>query len=239
MEKLPKDVSRYMLKNLSDRDVLNFCITNRKNKEICNEDFFYQLLRERYPDSLKYKEADLTYKKYYLSVIGYVDLLKRKYGFDYKKYNIGNPENQYKLFKDVHKRYENVGEFYLNKGYLLDAAKLGELAIAKYAIENKKISKSDQEWAMRIAASDGHLDIIKYLEGKGIDIFHLGEAPLINAIKNGRLDIIEYLIEKGADIYYHNNLPFRVAEEIKNKYPEILEYLNEVKLYDIQEGRNL
>src|SRR5579883_2198755 len=49
-------------------------------------------------DDLNYihsQNESITFKKCYLLVVHYVDLLAREYSFDYRKYNLGDPKHQY------------------------------------------------------------------------------------------------------------------------------------------------
>src|SRR5579883_217110 len=92
-----RDVKRLIANFLDDRDIINYCIVN--SNDVCNEQFFENILKSRYPDTLKYR--NISFRKWYLSVINYVDLLNREYGFDYKKYGEGNPKDQYKIFKET------------------------------------------------------------------------------------------------------------------------------------------
>src|SRR5579883_2014432 len=123
--RFPKDVKRLIANFLSDIDILNYCIVN--SSDVCNEQFFHNVLLQRYPDTLKYRNT--SFRKWYLSVINYVDLLNREYGFDYRKYGEGNPKDQYEIFKELKDEKD------LNK-ILIVATQKGELALVKFALDN-------------------------------------------------------------------------------------------------------
>src|SRR5579885_829309 len=96
-----KDIKRLISKFLDDRDIIDYCMIDKEQHgNVCNEQFFENVLKSRYPDTLKYRNT--TFKKWYLEVINYVDLLKTKYNYNYN--GIGNPIPQYAIFeKLIHK----------------------------------------------------------------------------------------------------------------------------------------
>ena len=62
-----------------------------------------------------------------------------------------------------------------------------------------------------IAASEGHLEIVKYLVNKGANI-HAGDDYAVRvASRRGHLEIVKYLIKKGADIHARNEEALRDA----------------------------
>jgi hypothetical protein len=84
-----------------------------KDGYVFDNSFFYERLKEIYPETLKYKD-NRSWKDYYLTVISYIDKLKRKYGVTYEK---GNPreiykskENQFKTLKEFQEVSKNFYE---------------------------------------------------------------------------------------------------------------------------------
>ncbi len=52
-----KDVDREILQKLSDRDIINSCQSNTYAREkVCDETFFRNLVFDRYPETIKYKD---------------------------------------------------------------------------------------------------------------------------------------------------------------------------------------
>src|SRR5581483_1237177 len=127
-QKSSKDIRRLIANFLDDKDIINYYRINKEHyTNICNEEFFSNLLLKRYPSalhsSLKYESEDRfshrerkfkyqsedrfshrerKFKNLYLLVVHYVDLLNNKYKFDYKKYNMGNPKQQYEIFEELY-----------------------------------------------------------------------------------------------------------------------------------------
>ena len=52
------------------------------------------------------------------------------------------------------------------------------------------------------AASNGHLDRIKFLVDNGVDIHAQEDQALIPAANGGYLDIVKFLLANGADIHF-------------------------------------
>ena len=122
-----------------------------------------------------------------------------------------------------------------NQG-LINAVKIGSLFLVKYYLEqgaklNKKI--------LRLAAKNGHLDVIKYLvdgvnKGRashvflieqGADIHNDDEETLRLAAEKGRLDVVKYLVEQGADLHARDEEALRLAAE--NGHLDVVKYLVE------------
>lgn len=70
METLSKDVKFEMALNLSPRDVLSFCLTSKKNSDICNSDiFWYRKTMHDYANLRKYKLERESWKRFYIRII--------------------------------------------------------------------------------------------------------------------------------------------------------------------------
>jgi len=75
MQTLPKDISFKVLNELDDKDLLNFCLSNRENKELCdNETFWMNRTYNKYRDYVEFKSPARKWKNYYLSLVYYLNL---------------------------------------------------------------------------------------------------------------------------------------------------------------------
>ena len=80
----------------------------------------------------------------------------------------------------------------------------------------------DDDKALRYAASEGYLNIVKYLIERGSDVHAFNDKALRWAVFNGHLNIVKYLVEHGADVYVNNEEPLEIAEE--HGHTDIVEY---------------
>jgi|SRR5579883_130360 len=222
-QKSSKDIKRFISKFLDDRDILNYCIIDKnQHGNVCNEDFFYNILISRYPDTLKYKPEDTSFKKWYLSVIHYIDLLKREYGFNYRQYNEGNPKRQYEIFGKL-KDKRNMNKL------LTSAAKRGELTLVRFALGNGADIHIRSDIALVRASENGNLDVVQYLVQHGVNVDAKNRA-LAFASQNGHFDIVKYLVENGANIHAYEDTALRWASS--NGHLEVVKYL-------VQHGANI
>ena len=90
---------------------------------------------------------------------------------------------------------------------IFTACRIGDLSSLRYLIEieNKDVDgQNNFGWApIHIAASHGHIDIVRYLvsQGTNIEIKRKDDwTPLHVACKNGHYKVVEFLISKGAEI---------------------------------------
>ena len=95
---------------------------------------------------------------------------------------------------------------------ILDVAKNGDLQKLKTIVEQdiKILETKDTagRTALHFAANSGHLEIVKYLLAKGIDINLKSSAnttPLHFAAFSGHLDIVKWLVENHAELEIKNN----------------------------------
>ena len=66
-------------------------------------------------------------------------------------------------------------------------------------------------WAVRYASENGHLEVVKYLVEKDSD-FQVGDNHAVRfASRNGHLEVVKYLVENGADFRADDNYSIRCA----------------------------
>ena len=128
-----------------------------------------------------------------------------------KEYNLMSPKQKEEFFNvDADEKYEKsmrIGELEKLKEAIKDGAKIsdhavriaaknGRLDIVKYIVE--KGEKISDSNAVEIAAESGNLNLVKYL----VDEISakISDYSVENAASNGHFDIVKYLVEKGAKI---------------------------------------
>jgi ankyrin repeat protein len=68
-----KDTDILILEKLSDRDLLNFCLTNKSINRLCNEDDFWKNRFLKKFGDFQNKSKDISWKKLYLLLVYYID----------------------------------------------------------------------------------------------------------------------------------------------------------------------
>lgn len=221
-----KDVDRFIIDQLSDREVLEFCKTSKySNEKICDETFFRNRVITHYSNTLKYKDKvkKRNWKNYFLSLVYYIDKLNSEYQFNYLigfKNKDGSPELEYlarKLAPNYYKYDKNMA--------LKNASRNGRLEVVKYLVEQEQaanIHAIDDE-VFILASYYGHLDVVKYLVEQGANIHANDDGPLRIASENGNLPVVKYLVKQGANIHANDDGALRFA--IGNRQLEVVKYL--------------
>jgi ankyrin repeat protein len=134
---------------------------------------------------------------------------------------------------------------------ILEVAKNGDLEKLKTLVEKDnellKIKDGAGRTALHFAANSGHLDLVKYLLAKGVDInlkSNANTTPLHFAAFSGHLDIVKWLVENHAELEIKNNqmaTPLYFAA--MKGHSDVLKYLVEngavVDALDREEGTPL
>lgn len=89
---------------------------------------------------------------------------------------------------------------YSNFLALRKAAENGHLDVVKSLVEFGADIHAVNDEALRSSACRGHLDVVKYLVGKGADVDLYGQAALSNAARFNRLEVTQYLISLGIPV---------------------------------------
>ncbi len=237
-----KDVDRLILFNLSDKNILIACKTNKYAKErVCDETFFRNLVFERYPETIKYKDYVKVrdWKNFYLSIIYYIDKLRADYKFNYtkkkNKYKEINPELEYlarkkNKYKDINPELEylarkNVTNIqYNDSDGLTYAATRGHLPIVKYLTERGADINYLDDFALMQASANGDLQLVKYLVEHGAN--NKSQA-LIEASYRGHFPVVKYLVEHGAEVHYKDDEALHEARQ--NNHVEVVKYLESLQ----------
>ncbi len=197
-----KDVDRLIISFLPDKDILTVCQTNKYIYNICNENFFRNLVYNRYQNTIKYKDyvKTRTWRQHFISIVYYIDKLEEEFNYkDVKKDT--SPELEYfsrELFRDFK---ENNGLY--------------------------RYMEYDENKALTWASYRGSLPVVKYLVEKGADIHFINDYALRYASLNGHLPVVKYLVENKADIHVYDNQPLRWAKE--GRHAEVVGYLESLQ----------
>ena len=103
------------------------------------------------------------------------------------------------------------------------AAENGHLAVVKYLHKNGANIAAYNNYAAVYAAENGHLEVVKYLYENGANITVGDNYAVGLAARNGHLEVVKYLHQNGADITADNNYAVRKAAE--NGHLEVVKYL--------------
>jgi hypothetical protein len=208
-----KDTDREILKWADDRQLLEICSIDRKTwNEVCDDAFLKRRL-SKYLGIDKYKKENESWKRFFLSVVRYVALMKEQFEFDYTD---GDFREQYRLLK----KYTNN-----MTGLLEKATRKGIFSLVTYSVNRGGNIHLGNDALLRIAALNGYFDLVKYFVEKGLDIHTNNETALKYASENGYLNIVKYLIEQGADIHAKDERALKMASMYGSF--EIVKYLVE------------
>ena len=186
-----KDLDYKILNELDDKDLVNFCLTNKRADEYCNDqNYWFNRIIYKFPyiplDVLKKYKKERTWSNYYI-----YDL--RKIFKDGGLFAIETAATKGRLDQVM---------ILVNKGIQLDtvfglAAFNGQLHIIKYLHEK---GYKLRPFILILAVRNGHLNVVKYLVENGVNVNfdQDGETPLEVAKDNKHYEIVKYLIEKGA-----------------------------------------
>lgn len=228
------DANRVILSKLDDRNLLTICRVNTYFRNLCNEDFYRNRLISKYPDAAKYKPAELTWKKYYLNVVYYVNKIWEENGFQYKT---GNPKIYYDAFYNTRYSYERIGLAAENNykdlltflkplyhettyyTYLIEpAAKGGHMDLINEALEQRENSYLDL--GINGAAEAGNKDLVDFFLNKGgkITSYSLKKASF-----SGNLEMIKYLMSLKK--FPPNDLNYALQTAAEKNHMDIVKYL--------------
>ena len=108
---------------------------------------------------------------------------------------------------------------------LVDAAENGHLNVVKYLVGKGANVRAEDDVAVRYAAENGHLDVVKYLVSQGANMRAQNDYAVCGAALNGHLAIVMYLVEQGADIHADGDCAMLGAAE--NGHLDTVRYLVE------------
>ena len=112
---------------------------------------------------------------------------------------------------------------------LLNASSKGDLETVKAVFDAAvKVDKYHGDCALCNSVERGHLEVVKYLVERGVDIHQDDDYALSLAVTHRHLGIVKFLVENGANI--HNNDDEALWTLEASLAPELVEYV--IGLYD-------
>ena len=105
------------------------------------------------------------------------------------------------------------------------AARNGHRELVKYLLEQGADLHAENDEALQLAAVNGHLEVVKYLLEQGADLHTENDRVLRWAAEYGHLQVVKHLVEQGADLHAYDNLVLRLAAE--KGHLEVVKYLLE------------
>ncbi len=217
-----KDVDIKILNNLEDKDLVKFCLVDKKANILCNDQVFWMnrvFLKFGYVggDILRAnKGTDRSWSEYYIK-----DLRKIN-STNAQKYLVDGSENG-KLDQVIISLNIGANIHTYNDEALRLASQNGHLDVVKYLVKNGSDINAYFDGALRLASQNGHLDVVKYLVENGADINAYSGGALRESSLHGHLDVVKYLVKNGADIHAKSDYALRVAS--LNGYLDVVKYL--------------
>ena len=219
------DQDREILLNIqNDKELLETCSLNKYlYNQVCNDMFFRNRLTRTYPDSLKYKPSDYTWKKYFLKTIYYVAKLKEQFKYDYVE---GDPKEVYHVFEiSYYEAGKDVEEFYRLLALNSLASRLKK--VFDYTLE--KAQPNSRPYILQSALTrvsiTGNPEMFKYVVEKtnkyNIEL-EMYDA-LLASVQFGNMDIVKYIMENYNIDREDLNIAIMKAERFDEL--EIVDYL--------------
>lgn len=178
-----KDTDRLVLESIeSERDFLSTCLADKYFSALCDENMFRKRIMNKYSSSLYNKPDYMSYKKFYLQLIYYIDKLKSENGFNFTS---GDPISYYELLNRrildylkiknaIELGYTDLALFLLEKKdvihkamlkkMFLTSAKSGNKILVDYFLKRGDFGESDYTRAVKQAELGGHFELADYLK---------------------------------------------------------------------------
>ena len=248
MQRLPYDVQANIITSLPFEDVRAVCNTNQDTRNFC--------LANSKPHRLIWQNI---IQKTFGSIPNYhtvLEQLSRKYCQNKGQINRAGqnddcPDNifessliyNYLIYVNFIHRLDQGNQayiYYRQQDYdsinqliekvgidklLIEVAKNGHLDVVKYLVGKGANIRIRNESALQLATRYGHLNVVKYLIDQGANIHSGDDYALRDAAYYGHLDVVKYLVEKGADIHVEDDYAFRIAA--KNGHLDMVKYMIE------------
>ena len=224
--KIP-DVDREILFKLPNREILELCKTNLYFfNRVCNDNFFYRLLLDRYPDFIQYKQDNWSWKRLFLTII----------------FNEGLIEAS-KNYKNLFIEAIMKGQSFLVKLLLADkrvnpaddnnyairlASRDGHTEVVKLLLADPRVDPADyNNEAIRWASTYDHVEIIKLLlADRRVDPTAENNMVIRSASAYGHTEVIKVLLaDKRVNPAVNDNEAIKLASA--NGHVEVVNLLKQ------------
>jgi len=148
---ISKDVYEYLTNFADDGTILNMLSVD---KTFSDEAFFERVMRRKYPLLVEFKKEDETWKRLFLRMVKYINILKEEFDIPYIPTKGHNPERFYDDFRDDYDIYNYA---------LKEAAKGGHKDLVDFFIRERA---DDIKFGMSGAAEGGHKDLVDFFKKK-------------------------------------------------------------------------
>lgn len=202
MDPFDKNLLGLYLQNLeNEKDVLSFCLVNKKFNAVCQNDNFFKLfLEKKYGKGIaEYKLPNETWKRYLLRLSFYKGLLEEEFNYKPEYENFENLDFEKKYFIN---QYDTSD---INIAFIR-ACRDGDVNVVKFLLKDSRVNPNhlDQTGGLKYAARYGHIGVVKLLlKDKRIDPAKDHSIALRYAAENDHNDIVNLLLEDGrSDVEY-------------------------------------
>jgi len=207
-----------------DSNKLYFKITNAKEK---HHKFQYydglNVLKEEFNDD---PHANCVAGGFYFTDAKHIFKFL-SYGIYLRKITLPINDPDFKIVQDKNNKWR-ANKIILGKRY-----NLIDVSTFEYLINQGVDVHTKNDYAVRWASENGHLDVIQFLISKDADIRAKNDDALKRASEKGHLKVIRLLISNGADIHVDNNYILRRAAI--NNYLDVINFLIECGLIFVLE----
>ena len=157
------DVDREILIKLPNREILELCKSNLYFfNRVCNDNFFYRLLQDRYPDFIQYKQNNWSWKRLFLTIVfneGLIEASKDVQDLFFIACQTGRLSLVKLLLADP--RVDPAD--YYNHAIQL-ASQNGHTEVVKLLLADKRVNPAaGNNYAIQFASQNGHTEIVKLL----------------------------------------------------------------------------
>lgn len=244
---LPKDVYLYLIDFVTDEDVASMLATN---KQYYKDEYFYNVLKKRYPclvqhnyDLMKYPKVQLmSWKDFWIRSTRHMSLLMKEFGIPYIPHSYFEPSRFYDLcvrdlntalnigFKyAVEIGHKELTDLFLTKGVtntgtvFYEAAEYGNTDMIKYLLENYPVFNNTSmiNSAMLDAAHHDHVDTVKYLLNYDPDQDEAVEA----AIYGNATNVVRYLLDISMNSYHNWDPNYLLTLANEEGDPEMIQLI--------------